>query len=273
MAARRMFDKGVIMTDAFLDMPAGAKCLYFMLNMSADDDGFVSSPKAVMRQCGAVEDDLKLLISKRYLLAFPSGVVVIKHWRMHNTIRTDRYTPTTYIEEKNSITLDDKKAYIEVETVPKPLGNQTATKWQPNGNQTVPQVRSDQVRSDQVRSKDVEVEDPSAVVVQLSTGDLYPISSKRIAELQKVFTEVDVRKELAVMADAMHSNPAKRRTIVKIDSTINNWLQICRERAIGQDKIAKAKAASKPKEKKNAFHNFEQHDYDFAAIERALDMA
>ena len=84
MASRRMFAKSIVLSDAFLDMPMSARCLYFTLNMLADDDGFVGSPKAIMRQCGASQDDLLLLLQKRYILGFESGVIVIKHWNINN---------------------------------------------------------------------------------------------------------------------------------------------------------------------------------------------
>lgn len=113
MAERRMFSKRIVDSDAFLDMPLSTQALYFHLSMRADDDGFVSNPRRIRTMVGASEDDLKLLIAKRFLLTFESGVVVIKHWRIHNYINPDRYTPTTYVEEKSTLTLDDKKAYTE----------------------------------------------------------------------------------------------------------------------------------------------------------------
>ena len=115
MAERRMFAKSIVLSDAFLDMPLSARCLYFTLGMLADDDGFVSSPKAIMRQCGASQDDYKVLLAKRYILSFDSGVIVIKHWRINNYLRNDRYQQTTYIEEKETLTTDQKGAYTEID--------------------------------------------------------------------------------------------------------------------------------------------------------------
>lgn len=113
MAERRMFSKKIIDSDAFLDMPLSTQALYFHLSMRADDEGFVGNPKRIRSMIGASEDDLKLLIAKRFILAFESGVVVIKHWRIHNYINPDRFTPTTYVEEKKAITFDEKKSYTE----------------------------------------------------------------------------------------------------------------------------------------------------------------
>lgn len=127
MAERRMFAKSIVLSDAFLDMPLSARCLYFILGMLADDDGFVGSPKSIMRQCGASDDDMNILLLKRYVLGFESGVIVIKHWRMNNYLRNDRYNQTTYIEEKNTLTIDEKGAYTEKNRLGIPNGNHLVT--------------------------------------------------------------------------------------------------------------------------------------------------
>lgn len=127
MAERRMFAKSIVLSDAFLDMPLSSRCLYFTLGMLADDDGFVGNPKAIMRQCGATQDDMLVLLQKRFLLSFESGVIVIKHWRMNNYLRTDRHTNTNYIEEYSTLTVDEKGAYTEKKDVGIPLANQRYT--------------------------------------------------------------------------------------------------------------------------------------------------
>ena len=106
-----MFAKTIIDSDAFLDMPATAQLLYFHLSMRADDDGFVNKPKTIMRMCGSRDDDLKLLFVKKFLIPFDNGIVVIKHWKIHNYISKDRYTETKYKEEKALLTLDENKSY------------------------------------------------------------------------------------------------------------------------------------------------------------------
>lgn len=111
MAERRMFAKTIVLSDAFLDMPLSTRCLYFTLGMFADDDGFVNNPKSIMRQVGASIDDMNVLIAKKFILPFESGVVVIKHWKIHNYIQKDRYKETKYIEEKNQLAIDKKGAY------------------------------------------------------------------------------------------------------------------------------------------------------------------
>jgi len=116
MAERRMFAKTIVTSDAFLDMPPTARCLYFTLGMFADDDGFVNNPKSIMRQTGATTDDMNILISKKFVLAFESGVIVIKHWRIHNYIQNDRYHETKYKDELGSLMLDENKAYTLANT-------------------------------------------------------------------------------------------------------------------------------------------------------------
>ena len=116
MAEKRMFSKRVIDSDAFLDMPLTTQALYFHLNMRADDDGFVNNPKKIMRMIGAGTDDLNVLLAKRFVLGFESGVIVIKHWRMHNYIQNDRYKETAYLEEKSHLILKVNKAYSFMDT-------------------------------------------------------------------------------------------------------------------------------------------------------------
>lgn len=116
MAQRRMFSKKVTNTDLFLDMPLSAQCLYFHLNMDADDDGFLGNPKTIRRQIGASEDDLKLLLAKHFLIPFENGVVVIKDWRIHNYIQKDRYNETIFSDEKDLLTLDKNNRYQLMDT-------------------------------------------------------------------------------------------------------------------------------------------------------------
>jgi len=111
MAERRMFAKKIIDSDAFLEMPLSSQALYFHLSMRADDDGFLNNPKRIMRTVCAAEDDLRVLLTKRFIILFDSGIVVIKHWRMHNYIQKDRYTPTNYIEEKGTLAIKNNNAY------------------------------------------------------------------------------------------------------------------------------------------------------------------
>jgi hypothetical protein len=115
MAERRMFAKTIIDSDAFLDMPLSTQSLYFHLSMRADDEGFINNPKKIQRMIGASDDDLKLLMLKSFLIPFDSGIVVIKHWRIHNYIQKDRFKETLYQEEKAMLSLKDNNAYTLAE--------------------------------------------------------------------------------------------------------------------------------------------------------------
>jgi len=154
MAERRMFAKTIIDSDAFLEMPVSSQNLYFHLSMRADDDGFVNKPRSIMRVCGGSDDDMKILIAKKFIIPFDNGIIVIKHWRIHNYIRKDTYTETKYKEEKSLLAMDENGAYTQrtaeqVELVP---GNDTVT--------GPLQVRNEHV-TDTSRSRDEYVEGTS----------------------------------------------------------------------------------------------------------------
>lgn len=137
MAERRMFAKTIIDSDAFLDMPLSAQALYFHLSMRADDDGFINNPKKIQRMVGASDDDCKLLLMKRFLIAFESGVVVIKHWKIHNYIRNDRYKPTIYQEELRLLAEKENKAYTDCPPLGIPNDNQMETQYRLGKDSTV----------------------------------------------------------------------------------------------------------------------------------------
>ena len=152
MAERRMFAKTIIDSDAFLDMPLSSQALYFHLSMRADDDGFINNPKKIQRMIGCRDDDLKLLIAKRFILVFESGVIVIKHWRMHNYIRVDRYKPTIYQDELSQLEVKDNKGYT-MNLLPEPEKHDKNGDEQlgiPDGNQLSYQMET-QVRLGKVR--------------------------------------------------------------------------------------------------------------------------
>lgn len=113
MAKRRMFSLDIIDTDLFLEMPQSSRLLYYELCMRADDDGFVSSPKKIQKMVGCNEDDFKVLISKKFLIPFDTGVVVIRHWKIHNYIQKDRYKETIYLEEKSQLNQEENGMYTK----------------------------------------------------------------------------------------------------------------------------------------------------------------
>lgn len=127
MAEKRMFAKSIIDSDTFLEMPVSARLLYFDLSMRADDDGFINSPKKIMRMTGATTDDMNVLIARRYIIPFDSGIIVIRHWRINNYLRSDRYHETVHLAEKAQLCLEGNVYYKNDEERPQieggiPLG-------------------------------------------------------------------------------------------------------------------------------------------------------
>ncbi|MBE6574089.1 MAG: replisome organizer [Ruminococcaceae bacterium] len=115
MAERRMLKKSFFYTDRYFKLSAESQLLYIHLVLNADDDGFVDNPCLICRITAATEDDLRSLIENGYLISFDSGIVVIKHWRMHNTVQKDRYKETVYKKEKSSLCVDSDGIYFMAE--------------------------------------------------------------------------------------------------------------------------------------------------------------
>ena len=145
-----MFTKKIIDSDPFLEMPLSTQALYFHLAMRADDDGFVNSPKKIARTINATDDDLRLLITKRFILAFESGVIVIKHWWMHNTLKSDRYHPTDYQEEYAMLGIKPNKSYTDdpSQMLPPKGGTNMEPERNQDGTKMEPQNRLDKIRED-----------------------------------------------------------------------------------------------------------------------------
>ena len=144
MANRRMFSLDVVDTDNFLDMPLSAQGLYFHLGMRADDDGFISSPKKIIKIVNASEDDLKLLIIKGYLIPFESGVIVIKHWRQNNYVKGDRYKPTIYQNERKQLYAENNIYHLDTVCI------QNGTKTEPQDRLGKDRLGKDRLGKDSV---------------------------------------------------------------------------------------------------------------------------
>ena len=153
MAERRMFAKTIVDSDMFIDMPMSARLLYYDLAMRADDDGFVNSPKKIMKFVGASVDDMNVLIARQFIIPFESGVVVIKHWRIHNYIRKDTYKETPYKDEKALLYLDKNNGYrLENEC---PSTNRQRTVNEPSTQDRLGKDRIE-LGKDRVRDRDRE---------------------------------------------------------------------------------------------------------------------
>lgn len=249
MAEKRMFSKQIIDSDAFLDMPLSAQALYFHLAMRADDDGFVNSPKKIQRIVGAGDDDAKLLIAKRFIIPFDSGVVVIKHWRVHNVIQKDRYHPTAYQEEFAMLELKPNRVYTERNR---------------NGIETESENRLDKIRSDQDRVEvDEEAQERTTttspwtganalkrVIFFLADGTAYAVSDERFVEWAQAFPTIDVEKALREAAAKNNAQPIpKRKNKLTVEPYIVNWLIV---------ESGQAEKAAKER-KKSGFADIPEH--------------
>ena len=207
MAERRMFAKTIIDSDAFLDMPLSTQSLYFHLSMRADDDGFINNPKKIQRMIGCADDDLKLLVAKNFIIPFESGIVVIKHWKIHNYIRNDRYKETVYKEEMAMLEVKENKAYT--------LGI-------PNGYQMDTQVRlgKDRLGKESIDIIPDEPETPSKKPVKHKYGE-YNNVLLTDDELEKLKTEYSDYEERIERLSSYIASTGKRYK--SHYATIRNW--------------------------------------------------
>lgn len=205
MAIRRMFSLQIADTDNFIEMSQQAQTLYFHLAMRADDDGMVGGPKRVARMVGAGDDALEELVAKRFTIGFPTGVIVIKHWLIHNTIRQDRYTPTQWQKEYKQLRVDkETKKYQLISEHPddgEPSGNQVATTRQPR----VGKVRVGKVRTN--TAKAVKESSPAEVkkAVKKATKKLKPVFDP-VAEVIKDPEATQMEKDIAEVIKAFETN-------------------------------------------------------------------
>ena len=231
MAERRMFAKSVIDCDDFLDMPTEAQLLYFHLAMRADDDGFVT-PKKIMRMIGAKDDSLKLLIAKRFVILFDSGVIVIRHWRLNNYLQNDRYRETTYIDEKSQLEIINKKYELKP-TYPECIQDVSSGKDR-LGKDSIGENReeSNSLRSlssscsePSLKSSSPEAETPAFIELETNrNGILYPVTQAFVDEMKVLYPAVDVEQELRSMKGWLKTNPSKRKTLKGMPKFINSWL-------------------------------------------------
>ena len=172
-----MFAMTIIDSDAFLDMPLTTQALYFHLSMRADDDGFLNNPKKIQRVVGASDDDLKLLAAKNFIIPFESGIVVIKHWKIHNYIQKDRYKATVYKEEKSMLTEKKNGAYtLDTECIQNVSGSVSQDR--------IGKVRLGKVRDTSSQSDSDESEEPEAKINYQEILNLYHTICKSLPSVR-----------------------------------------------------------------------------------------
>lgn len=197
MAEKRMFTKSIIDSDKFLEMPLSTQALYFHLGMRADDEGFINSPKKIIRAVNCNEDDLKLLIAKGFVICFDTGIIAITHWKLHNHIQKDRFKPTLYEEEKSLLDENNRKEYI-LKTV---VSNSMDTKCIQIVSNAGTKNRLDKNRidKDSVETMSTAVDVRNAVDYQ-GVVDLFNSVCISLPKVQKLN---DKRRKLIVNADKL----------------------------------------------------------------------
>ena len=218
MAERRMFAKTIIDSDAFLDMPQSSQLLYFHLSMRADDDGFLNNPKSIMRNVGCKDDDINLLILKKFLIPFASGVVVIKHWKIHNYIRNDRYKETKYKEEKNTLYLDENNAYTQSNNM---LGI-------PNDNQMDTQVRLGKDRLGKVKDKESK-NSFDFLLSDISDDDLRNLYLEYIAMRKAIKSPITTERALKMLINKVNTlepTDIERQKKLLENAIVGNWKSV-----------------------------------------------
>ena len=210
-----MFAKTIIDSDAFLEMPTTSQLLYFHLAMRADDDGFVNKPKSLMRMVGCKDDDLKLLFVKKFLIPFESGVVVIKHWKIHNYIRKDTYTETKYKEEKATLELDENSAYRLAGNTPLQLSDESVT-----SPSTQDRLGKDRLGQDSLgKGNNEEAKPPKPTRHKYGLYENVLLTDEEFEKLQEEFP-TDFTERIERLSEYMASTGKKYKNFL---ATIRNW--------------------------------------------------
>lgn len=261
MAERRMFAKTIIDSDAFLDMSLSTQALYFHLSMRADDDGFINNPKKIQRMIGCGDDELRMLIAKKFIIPFESGVCVVKHWRIHNYIQKDRYKETVYQEEKSHLILKENNAYkfMDTECIQGVSSLET-------------QVR---IGKDRLGKGSLEIEEDNDIKKGKKKSEFDVLIENYTDDLDLRNTIYEFIKMRKAIKAAMTSN-ALKLMLTKLDKLSNGNIDIkfkILEQSIMNSwkGIFELKTDNKQQPKnKLKFDNFKGRDYDYDSLERKL---
>lgn len=252
-AQRRMFSLKVIDTDLFLGMPMSARLLYYDLSMRADDDGFVASPKKIQRMVGSSDDDFKLLMAKQFIIPFESGVCVIKHWRIHNYIRPDRYTETIYKDEKER--LIEENGQYDLNVIP------TVTQMDPQvrlGKDNKKESKKATSYDEQINSytDNKQLKDTIYEFIKMRKLIKKPLTDKALQLLLTKLTKL--------------SNDVNEVKITILNQSIeNSWQSIYELKGESKNKNT-SKYINMNDSKTLKFNNFEAREYDYDSLEKKL---
>lgn len=220
-ANRRMFSLDVVNTDRFMEMPLTAQALYFHLGMRADDDGFIASPRQIMKAVECKQDDMKILISKGYVIPFESGIVVIRHWKQHNYIQSDRYRKTKFLEEKSHLELVENVYVADTECIQDSSNMDTQDRI---GKVRVRDRDSIELGDTVCTEPEESVSMPPVISLILNDKSLHGIFQSDIDGWKELYPAVDILQELRKMKGWLDSNPTKRKAQCGIKRFINGWL-------------------------------------------------
>ena len=255
MASKRMFDKSIIDTDRFTDMPMTTKALYFLLGMEADDFGFVS-PKRIMRMHGGTDDDVKILVAKNFVIPFESGVLVITDWNKHNWLDKRHIKATEHQEELKSLALVDKKYHvgcvIEMSETPRELledSKNTLRDSPEDSKKSLGEISIDKISLDKssidnsaelsaeadtprkksesetvVKTKPEQGAETAVITLLLNDKTEHPIYQSQIDSWAELYPAVNIMQELRNMKGWSEANPTKRKTKRGVNSFVNSWL-------------------------------------------------
>ncbi len=205
MARRRMFSLNVINDDNFYMLPHAAQLFYFHLCLHADDEGFVQNSRTLLRILDIQPEQVRVLEERGYIHRFESGILLILHWRQHNTIKKDRSTPTTCLSERSMVELTENKMYVLLESERSQVGEQPE-----------PQNRVD-------KNKTVE-SNLEYSTLPLKNGSEYVVSMERADELQGKYPKINLYQSFSDMRNWLMANPQKQREESRMDAFITNWL-------------------------------------------------
>lgn len=260
MAERRMISKKITDTDAFLDMPLSSQALYFHFIQNADDDGFVASPNSILRKIGANKNDYDMLVAKRFIIQFDNGICVIKHWRIHNYIQSDRYIPTTYQEELKSLELKENKSYS--------LKNEQCIQnvYIMDTQDSIDKVSIDKDSIDKISinnniaHNDKIESEPILYKLQLNDNSYFEVTQSFYNELKPLYPAVDLDSEFNKMIGWLIGNPKNRKTRSGIKRFITSWLNRQQD-----------KGGSKSYQKEQPKAEFMQHDFSKSDLDGLFD--
>lgn len=276
MANRRMFNKNLIDSDMFLDLPLSAQALYFHLAMRADDDGFIDNANRIQRMIGSNKDDLNILIAKSFILVFSeTGVIVVKHWRIHNYIQKDRYHETNYKQEKKMLETNENGAYefrknnslqdgynLDTECIPS-IGKSKDSIDKSNNN-ILPEQSGQQKQENDNEISTQLYQGAREYHMPLKNGDDYVVTENDVKEFERLYPGIDVDAQMRKATAWLKSNSQKRKTKRGMPRFLNGWISRTYVQLI-EEPTAQASI-----QKPQVQHNFKQRDYDFDDLEQQL---